>query len=1325
MSNSLDVEEKINILFKNYLGFPNTNKNKEYYNEDTISFSNYHLGEDIFLKTIPTNPIFNESKNSSYLSLNDNDFYEYNSNSSILEDSSGIIVKITKLKLEIVPNSEGRSFYKLDISGNNVLKDSLSSSKNRYTDENGILHSPYIVELFSSLNEFIFNGYHGGDWQFDVKNGIIYFPNLGNITEHLIDKDNPPYLTFCKYIGKKGLEILDTEINNSLNNKAPINSPEFTGVPTAPTASLSTYNEQIATTKYVKDRFEDLVNLSPNSLETLTDLSNALAQDSNLSTTIIDLIAQKEPRIETSTDLSFNKLELLSDLSGQDASFNNVSINNLVGIINAPTAALNTNTSQIATTEFVTNAITDISNNIITQNKNNIISLNDSLTKNINDLAAITMFGLINIETNLSDLSENLDLAILDMSQNIDSTMLDISNNLNNRLSDLSQNLDLRMSDISQNLDLTMADLSQNLNSTVIDISNNVDNRIIDLSENYVKINSDNITNLQNTKQDNIISSTDINLNNLKVSGDITASNSNLDINTINLNGNMIGQDVSFNNMDVTNISDGISFKKLGSSIPLTSEILYEDFEDSNVNGTISTLFSREVGSGYSGGTALRGSSTGWGYFDIDSNNISENMKAISFWYKPDTSGGNYQRIWWPSNTQNVYPHIDSNHNTNTFQLNIGSASDEKVNKWAINGVNQTIITGNPGTTIYNIETGKEGDWHHIYIELTTTKPSTRFLARGAPEGQLGDGGSDYWNSGLLDEIRLFNLALSDDQIADLAAGNNGNVDGGDNRTEVKLLGDMSGAYVNVNFKNVDVGSHLQCNDASFNNIESTTIKLGSNDLQTTLDNLQNSKQNNLTFGISDDNTVKMHDTASVNDYAKFSSTGLIGMTYNEVKIDLNLDNVTNESKSTMFTDPVFTGSPKLNTKELATQEYVTTQINNLVDGAPDALNTLNELAAAIGDDNNYAAGVTNTITNLSNRVDASLNDLSVNFIKVNRDNISALQSEKQDNINNTMDISLKNLDVYGDLCGNDVSFNNIETSTINLNGFDLESAISNIKNGNIDYSTTSASDLSDISFNVNTLEHGRSLLWNSDKNMWEPGIVNQIKKQQITEVIIGICNGKSINAESGDYTLPNVSNIQEINPKDISSSQWEIEWYNDNSIFEEITGSNIQYKPPVDTKQIIYSYNFSITEVNTQGYGGSSLWFRFFIDGQEVSCQRKCISNHVRSGTVELKYILMVDPTLSEDDISNGLFKSWNSNKELKIDVCVYLNKIKLYSANWDGNNDVFTRPLMEIKSIGLSTSGGSGNSDREKISTLENTISNLQNIISNLQQRLDDGGL
>tara|TARA_B100001093_G_C26838301_1_gene1019380 strand:- start:545 stop:1876 length:1332 start_codon:yes stop_codon:yes gene_type:complete len=405
MSNSLDIEEKINILFKNYLGFPNTNKNKEYYNEDDVVFSDYHLGEEVFLKTIPKIPNFNISKNSSYLNLNDNDFYDYNS-SSILEDSSGVVIKITKLKLEIVPNSEGKSFYKLDMSGNNILTQSLLSSKNRYF-ENGTIKRPYQITIFSSLNKIILKGEYGGDWQMDVKSGIIYFPNLENITDHVIDKDNPPYLTFCKYIGKKGLEVLDSEIQNSLNNKAPINNPEFTGVPKGPTAELSVYNEQLATTKYVKDKFENLVNLSPGSLEALTDLSNALAQNSNLSTTIMNLIAQKEPIIETTTDLSFNKLELLNDLSGQDASFNNVSVNSLEGIPKAPTASLNTNTKQIATTEFVANAISDISNGSIKLNQDNIISLNDTLTKNINDVSVITMFGLINLETKISDLSGN------------------------------------------------------------------------------------------------------------------------------------------------------------------------------------------------------------------------------------------------------------------------------------------------------------------------------------------------------------------------------------------------------------------------------------------------------------------------------------------------------------------------------------------------------------------------------------------------------------------------------------------------------------------------------------------------------------------------------------------------------------------------------------------------------------------------------------------------------------------------------------------------------------------------------------------------------
>ena len=45
-----------------------------------------------------------------------------------------------------------------------------------------------------------------------------------------------------------------------------------------------------------------------------------------------------------------------------------------------------------------------------------------------------------------------------------------------------------------------------------------------------------------------------------------------------------------------------------------------------------------------------------------------------------------------------------------------------------------------------------------------------------------------------------------------------------------------------------------------------------------------------------------------------------------------------------------------------ATQSYVTTQISNLVNGAPGALDTLNELAAALGNNASFSTSVTNSL---------------------------------------------------------------------------------------------------------------------------------------------------------------------------------------------------------------------------------------------------------------------------------------------------------------------------------------------------------------------------
>ena len=56
------------------------------------------------------------------------------------------------------------------------------------------------------------------------------------------------------------------------------------------------------------------------------------------------------------------------------------------------------------------------------------------------------------------------------------------------------------------------------------------------------------------------------------------------------------------------------------------------------------------------------------------------------------------------------------------------------------------------------------------------------------------------------------------------------------------------------------------------------------------------------------------------------------------------------------------TQSASDNTTKVATTAYVTTAISNLVDSAPAALDTLNEIAAALGDDANYASTTTASI---------------------------------------------------------------------------------------------------------------------------------------------------------------------------------------------------------------------------------------------------------------------------------------------------------------------------------------------------------------------------
>ena len=89
-------------------------------------------------------------------------------------------------------------------------------------------------------------------------------------------------------------------INRDRTGYAPVASPAFTGIPTAPTASQNTNNTQIATTEFVKTEIAALVGSAPAALDTLEELARALAGDANLKATLLAEIGKKA----TATDLN-------------------------------------------------------------------------------------------------------------------------------------------------------------------------------------------------------------------------------------------------------------------------------------------------------------------------------------------------------------------------------------------------------------------------------------------------------------------------------------------------------------------------------------------------------------------------------------------------------------------------------------------------------------------------------------------------------------------------------------------------------------------------------------------------------------------------------------------------------------------------------------------------------------------------------------------------------------------------------------------------------------------------------------------------------------
>jgi uncharacterized protein (DUF3820 family) len=284
----LDIDEKVNVLFKAALGFPSAEESRQWYEETTVPFNTYVIGENIFLDEVPSSPDFNTNgkvRTAAEIGLTSDMFEQYSEDSidkstcSIVDDSTGTVRRFNLLVLEQTPEltKPYSSWYKLNTSSENVIKDGLQFNYKQYT-ENSVLRQPYLYKLNTqnSISTPMPFGKFGGNWLVDFKNGVLLFSDVDNFTNGTqnnpvfqISNSNRPVLSIYTYIGRKGLnkmitngenvnEVINpitnqifvnnttnymlrydgtewvsiggsTELDNEINLKANIDNPTFTG----------------------------------------------------------------------------------------------------------------------------------------------------------------------------------------------------------------------------------------------------------------------------------------------------------------------------------------------------------------------------------------------------------------------------------------------------------------------------------------------------------------------------------------------------------------------------------------------------------------------------------------------------------------------------------------------------------------------------------------------------------------------------------------------------------------------------------------------------------------------------------------------------------------------------------------------------------------------------------------------------------------------------------------------------------------------------------------------------------------------------------------
>tara|TARA_Y100000389_G_scaffold15421_1_gene13701 strand:- start:420 stop:2645 length:2226 start_codon:yes stop_codon:yes gene_type:complete len=225
-------DEKVNILFKNYMNFISTSDDKPFYEESLLKNNNNIFSDNILTDNPPADPSWatvpdattlqNYLVNSGLtnISIDNTWFIDKTQGTRVdldqgsfkydeLVDSS-VVLRLSRIKLDYLGNNAFVCNASSTVVGDasiNILQNLIPNSYGpkyglslEYKDQGQLKTIQWMMNRTSVCENFITDGFGGA--LFDAKNGIVTFYDVKD--NHVFDTDEF-YISATKYIGPKGV----------------------------------------------------------------------------------------------------------------------------------------------------------------------------------------------------------------------------------------------------------------------------------------------------------------------------------------------------------------------------------------------------------------------------------------------------------------------------------------------------------------------------------------------------------------------------------------------------------------------------------------------------------------------------------------------------------------------------------------------------------------------------------------------------------------------------------------------------------------------------------------------------------------------------------------------------------------------------------------------------------------------------------------------------------------------------------------------------------------------------------------------------------------